>query len=465
MHIRLIVLICLLSVFIGTTAQPWAGLHFTDAEIAIWRSRKDNGPYKDEWTAVLNRATAWRNAPEARWSGNTSNSCWGASGLSSPTNPGRKRDAGLRDGGFVHLLTGDTTYLNVIRTQLLNQANQAGTNFGNTTRWCPNEGNGAADREVAEWVRRLVYGYSYIRHSLSSTDKEALDNWFLKAARYFESSVHKGVTNRFPGRLSGNYTCSGWACPGRERGITHFGGNSVYDFHLVWENTMASCMATVSAVGALLNDAPLKNRANLWVQEFLKYGVFPGGWTADQRRWGGYSGGESPKAYIGYSYQGTLLGSVISIADHLARSGDLTAYKFSTSDGLYGTAGGPKTLLKVLRHFASQTNGTVIQYASTTGTTDPALIIDDTGTESRVEFVNLTPANIFYNDLAIITAYQKRLPANWSGIGCDMLSGEWCSYPRIRFMFGQMEGKVSPYSVDQQELAPPTNLRILSQNP
>jgi hypothetical protein len=28
------------------TTQVWAGLHFTDEEIAIWRARKDSGPYK-----------------------------------------------------------------------------------------------------------------------------------------------------------------------------------------------------------------------------------------------------------------------------------------------------------------------------------------------------------------------------------------------------------------------------------
>jgi hypothetical protein len=60
--------------------------------------------------------------------------------------------------------------------------------------------------------------------------------------------------------------------------------------------------------------------------------------------------------------------------------------------------------------------------------------------------VYIAPANIFYKDSAIATAYQKAIPSSYSTSGCDALRGEWCVYPRIRFMFGQMEGKVWPYA-------------------
>ena len=66
--------------------------------------------------------------------------------------------------------------------------------------------------------------------------------------------------------------------------------------------------------------------------------------------------------------------------------------------------------------------------------------------QTRVEFVNITPANVYYKDPAIAAAYQLAIPSSFDTSGCDMLGGEWCTYPRVRFMFGQMEGKVWPYT-------------------
>jgi hypothetical protein len=446
----LMIIALLLPIPLWIEAATKLALHVTQEELVIWKQRALSGPYLDDWNAILTRANSFRSSPESRWVGNTTNVCYRASGLSSDSNPGRTKDANLRDAAFAYLITGDTTYRTPVLKQLLAQAAVPGTDFSDRKKWCTGDGATQGQREAANWVRRLAYGYSYIRAGISATDRVTLDTWFLNAGVYFESTYHAQVVKRFPKRLSDDYSCTGFVCPSSSAGLTHFGGNTVYQFHLVWDNNTAATGATVASVAALVDDANLKSLAQRMFKEHIKYGVFPGGWTTDQRRWGGYDGASqsSPLPYLGYAYAADMLGSLIVMADHLARSGDLSLYNYSTSEGLYGTQGGPKTLLKALQHVAGQTNGTVIQYASTVATSNSAKIIRDSGSGStRVEFVNLTPANMFYKAATVKTAYTKTLPSSWQGIGCDMLSGEWCSYPRVRFMFGQMETLVNPYSI------------------
>ena len=441
---KAIVIACTVLVLISmTTSHAWAaGLHFTKAEVAIWRARKDKGPYKDEWGVILNRANSWLESPDPRWAGNTKNVCWEDAGLSWPD---RRLDAGLRDAAFVYLITDDSSYRDGARDELIAQTKVPGTDWTNDAKWC--KGNNSATSKahnIAHWLRRLVYGYSYIRDSLTAGDRTILDAWFLAAGQYFELVVHNVVAKRFANRLDDDYTCTGGGnfCPGLEEGLLHFGGPTAYNFHGFCQNQIASTMATATAIGVVVNDATLKARGKRYVKEFVKYGTWPGGQVMDQHRWNG----ATPQH--GFLYMAVALGSVITMADHLARDGDTEPYQFTTTEGRYGTEGGPKSLLTALQHFAGMTNGTVIEYASTVATNNPDLIIDQEAEaafgQTRVEFVNITPANVFYQDSEVAKAYQTPIPSRFDGSGCDMLSGDWCTYPRIRFMFGQMEGKVWP---------------------
>jgi hypothetical protein len=442
MNYLIILLSLVLLSFLETThaATPIA-IHATAEERTIWLARRTAGPYTSDWTAILSNANAWRSSPDARWAGRTSNSCY----VDTPGQPGRSHDAGMTDAGFVYLVTGDRTYRDVVRQQLLLQAAVAGTRFNNTTRWCPSNAfsNGYGE-DVGPWLRRLTYAYSYIRSSLSSADRATLDAWFLAAANHFDTVVHNVIARRFPNRFSNNYSvCSqSSVCPGSDTGLTHFGGPRTFAFGRGWDNLQSSMNAVVGAVGALLGNPTLISHAKRFVQEWLQFGVYPGGQVSDQRRWNG----ATPQH--GYLYPGTAIGSNIATVDHIARTGDTSLYTYSTSNGMFGTQGGPKTLLRVLQHFAGQTNGTVTEYASTSSTSNSALIIDESGSGgNRCEFVNITPANLFYKNTAIATAYRTTLPSSCASGGFDALGGEWGSYPRVRFMFGNMENEstVDPY--------------------
>ena len=168
------------------TTPAWAGLHFSDEEIAIWRVRKDSGPYKDEWNTIFNRATAWKNNPGSRFVGWTSDTCFSGSSIPSA----RSFDDGLRDAAFVYLVTGNTSYRDAVRIALLQQASTSGTDFSNARRWCPTNAtlNGYGDN-LTPWMRKLVYAYSYIRDSLSASDRGTLDAWFLECRQAFRHGV------------------------------------------------------------------------------------------------------------------------------------------------------------------------------------------------------------------------------------------------------------------------------------
>ncbi|NIQ38215.1 MAG: hypothetical protein GTN81_06465 [Proteobacteria bacterium] len=341
-----------------------------------------------------------------------------------------------------------------MRKALLAQVVEVGTDFSKRARWC---GSSRGLFDVSSWVRRLAYGYSYVRSALSQEDRDTLDKWFLNGGNYFKDVLHETIARRFPKRLDDNYsTCASESfCPGKDRGLTHYGGYQTKNFQLAWNNQMAATAACLGAIAVLLDNGTLKSHAKRFVKEWLKYGVFPGGQIFDQMRW---NTGYTPEH--GYVYPGTAIGSIISIVDHLARAGDSELYEYSTSDGIYGTAGGSKSLLSVLRHFAGQTNGDVVEYASTGPASDPNLIIDTGSTNfNMVTFVVLAPANIYYKDPELKRAYKTPIPSTYHTGGYDPLGGDWGSYPSIRFMFGEREQIAWPYA--SSLMSAPEHFRIV----
>ena len=151
---RLKSLILMMAISIGTwalvTQSAQAGsrlaIHATQAEVGIWKQRRTSGQYLDEWKRILSRANNFKSKPRGTWLGSQLNVAWdGHAVTEGEQTPNTYPDGGagtdrtigdgLRDAAFVYLLTGDKTYLNPVRTLLLQQAAIPGTNFSNTTKW------------------------------------------------------------------------------------------------------------------------------------------------------------------------------------------------------------------------------------------------------------------------------------------------------------------------------------------
>jgi hypothetical protein len=397
------------------------------------------------------------------WPGNQTNQPWDGGHVEArkqPPNfhPDRRLSDGLRDAGFVYLVTGDTVYRDAVRQALLSQVALPGTDFTNLSKWVPHIAEPSDNINIVIWARKLVYGYSYIRSSLSLSDKATIDRWFLNVATFWAKSNHAAIATRFPRRYQDDYkTPHGPYTPGDSLGKAHADGPMVYKFHRPWLNKPAAANALVGAVGALLEEPTLKEYAKRFVKEWLMFCVAPDGSVCDQVRWNKDSDPQK-----GFAYAGTVIGSIVSTIDHLARAGDSELYDYETSFGYYGWAGGPKSLRLVLQRFAAltlgerQISGGLRVYAGQEASTEQTKYIIGPG-ENLVYDICLIPANLYYKNATIRRAYTRPLPQQPKSGGYDPWGGDWGTYPGVRFMFGQLEGVVWPYPHRQSAI--PTDER------
>jgi hypothetical protein len=370
-------------------------------------------------------------------------------------------------------VTGDTSYRDAVRAELLAQIADRGVDFSNTAKWNHNSGclTGGVDPtfELANWLNRLLHGYDYIRASLSSQDRTKIEAWFLTAARFFDYFATSGPSKRFPNRERDDYSSSPLPRGDCANTSLYYGGPCRYEWHDGWNNLNLLATRFTGLAGILLNDATLKSHAKRFVKEWFAYIVYPDGSQGELDRWAS----TSPDKGIGY--WGGALAHVIALADAFARSGDPELYTYTTSAGMYGTAGGQKGLSLVLTRYLQYRDHTVRRYATTSsgGQTDSTLIdgVDASkGWQSINDISNGTMANLYYKSDYIKLHYTRTrtgLPAypkdpaggqGWWG-GTDNI------FPGMLFMFGQMEGKVWPYPGEKPEGSkptPPQNFRLSS---
>lgn len=455
-------------------AQTKIALHATQEEINIWKQRRVSGPYLDDWKRILANANAFKATPTGKWLGNHQNQAWAGDAvrdcLRKPTvypggNPdinncaanGRTFADKIRDAGLVYLITGDTSYRDSVVTLLLDQIDEAGTDFTNTTRWPTTYTNQDKDFHISIWLRKMAYAYSYVRGSVTTQQRSAIDAWFNGAATWLNHIVHNaaGRSSRWPDRLNDDYagTPSTSSCSTCGTGLTHFGGYTVNGFGFAWDNKATNHNAAVAAIGAVTGNATHINRAKRFVKEWLKYNVGADGTVWDQARW------QRGNAQSGWNYATTTIGSIINAVDHIARTGDTELYEYSTSEGLHWSAGGPKSLLKVLQRYSNMALNNIHVYASTTSTTDASKKIDPDGnspesTQRLISDIAFVQANVFYKDSLVAQVYNRSLPTNPASSGYDPWGGDWGNLPGARFMFGQMEGKVWPFTIEPVSSSP-----------
>jgi len=454
-------------------AQTRLGLHVTQEELNIWKQRAQSGPYKSagdvqtnspgDWTRIQNNANTFLANPSAeRWSGQPTGSCWSSS-VGTPVTPAITWGERLRDAGFAYLITGTTSYRDAVRNELLAQAGTAGTNWTDTIRWSATTGCATGDaysHEIMMWIVKLLYGYDYIRSSLSAADRTTLDTWFLNGGIFWEKVVDNLIKTRFPNRDSDNYSVYNTAYdPNGDDGspaeVTHFGGYVKHGWMEAWNNRNASQVMMFGLVGILTNNSNLKSQSQRYFKEWMQYGVFADGTNSDFSR----SVDDNVPA-AGWYYGGSMANHMAILADAFARAGDLELYQYSTSNGKYGTAGGPKTLNKVVRLYMNYVDHSVLRY----GTADPAKngdpswlqdSDDEITGQKRIHDTWFAPVNIYFKDNYITNVYTRKAPGQngytTPGYPATVAAG-FCPYcgvqgtfPGVLFMFGQMEGKVSPY--------------------
>ena len=470
------VLIVLTVMANDSIAQTRLGLHVTQEELNIWRQRAQSGPYKSEgdvrshspgdWDRIVSNKNSFLSNPSAhRWVGQTSNSCVTPESLPAPSrNLGRP----LMEAAFYYLVNeaaSDRESVRVsVRDELLAQAATAGTNYANTSRWCTGNPYGPLIDEnpgfdISNWMTRLLFAYDYIRSTLSATHQTTLDAWFLSWANFTRPNIDGWLASaRFPNRGSDNYSNpTNQGVGGADFKKTHYNGFQSDGWIQAWNNRSAAYMRYIALAGIMFDNATHKASAKRYFKESIKYATFSDGTIHEFYRW------EDNYPSLGWTYGGLMIGSLATIADAFARTGDLELYNYSTSEGYNGTAGGPKNLGQMIAVYLGYVNGTVTRY----GTSDPAQSgnsnyrigpIDNVSGESYADDHYFAQANVFYRSMFNKSIYLRTAtgappyPAGYSTGGWTPFTGEWGIYPGMLFQFGQMEAAVWPYAIGGSQL-------------
>lgn len=444
--------------YMGNQPAVRLGLHFTEQELAIWRERAKSGPYRvqndvseyspGDWGRIVTNAKAFLSDPSiGHWRGQTVDSCmtWGMNG---PTS-----DVGqpIRDAAFYYLITEDEVYRDAVKKELLSLAAEPGTDLGNTRRWCQGEirDSGPPGVDVANWFTTLLFSYDYLGvASFSAEENATLADWFLTAAAFLEREVALSLNRNFINRPERDYRISEF---GRDMNanctrITHYGGWTVCSLAAHYNNRRAASARFYGLAGIKFDDQLLKERAKMFVEEWLMFSVYPDGVMGEFERWRG----DHPD--LGWAYASVMLGSIHTLADAFARAGDTDLFDIATSKGAFGTEGGTKSIYLAAKNVAGYIDGTIVRYG--TDRSDRAgrteYLIDGVVESQRwydVRDVLLAQANLYYLDDQITSVYTR------TGDGTrpyprateNFWSGEWFIYPGVLFMWGQLEGVANPF--------------------
>lgn len=442
-------------------ASGRSGLHFSPAEVAVWRTRAQSGPYRvagdistnspGDWLRIKANADALLAAPsDAVWSGPTQDrgSCVPQWADEPPT----RGASNLRDAAFTYLVTGDARYAVAAKTQLMAQANVANLDFGNRDRWCYGVlWDINPSFQVTHWLTKLLYAYDYLgAEQFTASERARLDGWFADAARFWHHDMDRSFNSAFIDRPNGDYRIAAHLVnkPGCGR-VAYLGGPEVCTLHSYYNNRKASIVRFVALVGVKQDDAVLKDLGARFVKEFLAYTVFPDGSLGEFSRW------TSTHPDLGWAYATQVAAPAITIADAFARAGDPSLFRYSTSVGAFGTEGGTKNLRFVVRSLNRYLDGSVVRYGTDDATRkgQSAYRIDGVnGSWNSIHDVTLVQANTFYEDPAITAAYTRTgpgfqgYPTSPPSFGSDPLwMGEAGILPGALFMFGKTEQLVDPY--------------------
>lgn len=468
----------------GVERNHRLGLHVTDQELALWRERSVDGPYRVKGDAIGNSPADWerihRHAREfvaepqaVRWGGPTYGSgcivnseSWPRDLSGAPPRMGGPER--LRDAAFYAMVARPDDLGEIVervKTELLWHTVQPNLDFDDEARWCSGQfGTGYHPAfQISAWLRKLMYGFDYARIAAPDLwpdeEQRRFLDWLESAARWYlpQIDAHREGMWSSDGRPS--QAAQGWGGP-RARPIWS-GGPVTRRVQHRYNNHVNRYVVFVTDVGILTGNGAMKEYGRRWISEFLKVCVYPEGGISDFYRWD-----DPKKGHVqGWKYGATMVGATMIVADHLARTGDYYGYLFGTTVGTADTAGevpadgitdgGPKTLLTSARQVVRFVDEDSLprrfacfncsDAARQISSRDPGRGID------RPHDWFLLQGNVFYRDDYLKSVYMRSLPGTPAlpehpthSLGW-VENGDAGTFPGVNFMFAQMEGQVWPY--------------------
>jgi hypothetical protein len=457
------------------------GLHVTQGELDVWRTRMTDSVntingftyqaiYQNRIKADSDTFVAQSHpGGDGHWEGYTGGGCIPNDQSVNPgsggTPFGRGNGAYMMRSAFTFLLTGNNTYGNPVKSELLQQITETGTDFTNSSKWCADQGSNGL--EVLPWLIRVMLSYDYLvaggYTGFSAGEHISVKAWLTDAATFWMERYEAGVIGQvYPGIFEdpqdlscddGSGRCSTTAQ------IAYFGGPAIKQATDDMVNNQSSHVPVLAmGVGLITSNATLITHAINWFTFFITVGVHDNGVISDYIRWSDC--GDPGCAGSMWSHAAGATGALIAVADMYARNGDTSLYDLSVATQVAGGSGGTVNLLLVLDLYAKLANRTTQVYGTTNvtfnGDARYRLSWDsnfDGGDDERyyLDFSS-NIANLYYNDSDIATAVRRNSLDSNNSSGCyddqtgGCFSGVYGQWADIPFMFGNMESNAAnPY--------------------
>lgn len=471
-------LLALMADVVEAGEAPGSGLLHTPPEVAVWAQRAMHGPYRvlgdvsvgspGDWKRITDNAATFMADPTRELTDDTFR-------IGYATEP--KKGHYARDAAFVSLVlrasdpATSVAYARSVRSVLLAQARSPHTDFSTYAYF-----NDLAGWVLAEYLIKLLLAYDYIRDAevLSAAERLELNRWFASAADFYARNLHNALDNNFPLRLDGDYSVVGSAAAdGHSDSVkyTHVNadgskGNRIVALAHWYNNRRFSHALLVGVVDAFLkragyatpdvvftaNGRTFRNslgfHAKAFVTEWLRYSVYPDGMQGEFER------GSDDNPFKGFNYSTCNLFSACLLAEVYARSGDDSLYEYRTSAGLWGTAGGSKSIRLAVESHLRMVDGSAKRYFKTV--TEDQRYRNVQALNDNLHYVSDTwfaMSNLYWR-----SAYQRgvalhtgpgTVPYPTTRIGSTAGLNPWGGMAHILpgslFLFGQMDGVVSPY--------------------
>jgi hypothetical protein len=495
MHVVLAMLGICTALSQGAVAATRLGLHVTQEELNIWRARRTdsvntiNGfTYQSIYqNRILEGANFFKNQShpggDGWWAGYTGSGCApdfvGGSRVR-PVGQRYERGAGvdLMRSAFVFLLTGDLSYATPVRTELLSVIAQPGTQWSNTSKWCPNPSSYPTTWEISPWIGRLLVAYDYLNAGgytgFSAADHTNIKKWFNDAAVIFHEYHMDGINiiGAYPGIFNEppSFACTGANCT-QNNALLYWQGpviKTATNFTFYGQAVASPVLSML--VGVLNNNPTHISNAKKYITGFIRAGIFDNGAMTDYHRWAetvcfNLYGHGCPGGMWGHLP--ASIGGITGAIDVLARTGDTSLYTLTGPTQMPGGSGGTVGWQLAMELWAKLANRTVILYgADNLADVLPETILtwdSDVGACcGRYEDFSMMPGNLFYQNSHVTTAMRRNTIAANSHVatgnaatgGCNDHQFGGCfagsilyELPDVPFMYGNMEGVVNPYGV------------------
>ena len=456
---KVIAFVCSVTVFSSTLLG--GGLLWSDNDLAVWRDRAVNGPYKSagdsfdplipgEWDRIVTNKNKFAADPTA----DRVSSYWTTNPPSYTFIPNHIE---MSDAAFYSLVKQDSALAIVVKDELMWHANAAGMQISPTYyQWTD---GGTWSR--AEWTARMLQCADYVKDQFSAGERTTFDAWISDWAYSYEYSIHKELSDTLWGdRYDRSYTTN----LGSTATTPNYDGHSYMDSNGInqwrcgsanrwYNNRRASCMHLVGLTSVWLNDAVLKDRAKLFFEEWIQFNIFPDGSTAEFTR----NSSSSPNT--GLNYLATSLQAAISVAEALRLSGDSSLYDYSSSNGHWESActtQPPKTIKLVVETFIKLISKDLAWYVDSTSVNESYRIDNTRSGKCYIgEITFATLGNRYWKDDYIKQGYMHDLAgsiAYFTPLGTagpiHIWGGNEGQFPSCLFMFAEMEnvgtGSVTP---------------------